>query len=203
VLVRGAYLSEVEVTNTELPPGAADGAGTPPVHDDAVPDDLVSVGRVAGAYGIKGMVRVVPFNAPESSVLRKVRDWWLSTGLPRAVRAESARVHSDAIVCRIHGVDDRNQAEALKGAEVLVRRSAFPSSADDEVYWTDLIGCRVRTPEGVDLGRVASVDEYGADPVLHLVHGEGQSRLIPFVAAWIVSVDTSAREIVADWQPDY
>jgi len=185
------------------PRGTMPGSSLP--SDPCLPDDLVVVGRVSGAYGVKGLVRVAPFNAPEESVLCSVRDWWLAQGASavRAVRAESARVHSDALLCRIRGVDDRDQAEALKGAEISVRRSDFPAGDEDEVYWTDLIGCRVLTPEGIDLGRVTSVDEYGADPVLRLDDGDGQSRLIPFVPAWIVSVDTAARTIVADWQPDY
>jgi 16S rRNA processing protein RimM len=180
-----------------------------------VPDDLVAVGRISGAYGIKGGVRVAPYNDPEQSVLCVARDWWLagdrSSGRgvlparagPYAVRVESARVHSDSIVCRIRGVEDREQAERLKGSEISVRRSAFPAGAEDEVYWTDLVGCRVRNADGTDLGLVTAVDEYGADPVLRVAYGDGQVRLIPFVPAWIRSVDTGAREIVADWQPDY
>ena len=181
----------------------------------ALPDDLVEVGRISGAYGIKGGVRVAPYNAPEQSVLCIARDWWLAADRspgrgvlsaragPYPVRVESARVHSDSIVCRIRGVEDREQAERLKKFGISVRRSAFPAGADDEVYWTDLVGCRVRNPDGIDLGLVAAVDEYGADPVLRLAYGDGQVRLIPFVPAWILSVDTAAREIVADWQPDY
>jgi 16S rRNA processing protein RimM len=155
------------------------------------------VGRVADAYGVRGWVKVEPYNDPQASVLRTSRRWWLATRGPLVI--EGARVHGATIVAKAEGCDDRDAALALKGGEVCVRRADFPGSDEGEYYWVDLVGCRVSNPAGDDLGTVSSVEDYGAHPVLVTDDAAGVRRLIPFVAAHLVSVDPAARAIVADW----
>ncbi len=170
--------------------------------DDApagFPADAVALGRVAGAWGVQGWLRVSPFNDSRDSSLNGLRRWWLcGPAGARALDIESTRVHGDDILAKAVGVEDRDQAQALKGCEVMVGRAEFPRAAEGEVYWVDLIGCTVRNPRGDPLGTVAAVEEFGADPVLRV----GQ-HLIPLVPRHVLAIDLAARAIVADWEPDY
>ncbi len=181
---------------------------TPPV-------DLVEVGRIGGAHGVRGAIKVIPHGRASDSALLTCRQWWL-TDLPHAAIEKlgvavqpysapvtSARVQVDLIVAQLHGVSDRDLAAVLKGARVRISRSAFPAAGPDEYYWVDLIGCDVVDPTGLALGRVSAVEEYGAGPLLSVRGADGVDRLIPFVDAVIGSVDVSARRIVADWGLDY
>ena len=81
-------------------------------------------------------------------------------------------------------------------------RSALPAAGEDEYYWSDLTGCRVRTTEGVELGVVERLFATGSNDVM-VVQGEGRERLIPFTSAAVPSVDLDARVLVVDWDPDF
>jgi len=183
----------------------------------AVPEDAIVVGRVAGSHGLKGALRLDPFNNPADSVLRRARRWYLTEvsrppgvpavsrpfALPALVQVIRCRLQGGALVAAIEGVGVREIADALRGCEVSVSRSDFPAPGRDEYYWIDLIGCAVETPTGYLLGRVQAVDDHGAHPLLRLASAEGRERLIPFVPAHVVEVDLAARRIVADWDPDF
>lgn len=129
---------------------------------DALPSDLVAVGRVTDAYGVRGWVKVLPYNAPTESVLRSCRRWWLPDG--RSVAVERVRVHGASIVCKPAASEDRDAALAYKGLELRMRRADFPEGPAGEFYWVDLVGCAVVTPGGEGLGTVESVEDYGAHP---------------------------------------
>ena len=117
-----------------------------------------------------------------------------------------AKEHSDSIVAHADAVDDRNAAEALRGARIFVPRSSFPTAGTDEYYWVDLIGLDVVNREGVALGRVKDLMTTGPQTVLVLAYeadGKPEERLLPFVAAYVDGVDLQARKITVDWQADY
>lgn len=168
---------------------------------DALVSDLIAVGRVVDAYGVHGWVKVQPYNAPTESVLRSSRRWWLPDG--RSVDIERTRVHGASIVCKPTASTDRDDALALKGLEIRVRRADFPPQSADEFYWVDLVGCEVSNAAGVALGTVDSVEDYGAHPILKTRDPDGRERMIPFIPLYVLEVDIAARRIVADWQPDY
>jgi 16S rRNA processing protein RimM len=131
---------------------------------------------------------------------------------PRFLQMTQVREQGDIVVGTAEGLQDRNDAEALKGARVYVSRSAFPTPEADEYYWVDLIGLDVVNKEGVALGKVVDLIDTGPQSVLRCViegGGEGLApaesteRLIPFVSAYIVSVSLADKRIVADWGLDY
>jgi 16S rRNA processing protein RimM len=99
-------------------------------------------------------------------------------------------------------VPDRDAAEALRGARIFVARASFPTAGEDEYYWVDLLGCAVANREGVAFGTVAELIDTGAHSVLRVVEGENE-RLIPFVGAYVDTVDLAARRIVVDWGLDF
>jgi 16S rRNA processing protein RimM len=177
------------------------------VEGDGFPADAVEVGRVLGAWGIKGWIKVLPF-AADPQALFSTKRWHLrppdGPGVepPPLLRVTESRQQGDYVVAGAQEVLDRNAAEALKGARVFVARSSFPTVGNDEYYWVDLIGCAVVNRDGVALGTVADLIDTGAHSVLRVVSGD-EERLIPFVAAYIDAVDLPTRSITVDWGLDF
>lgn len=178
------------------------------------PDDAVEVGRVAGAWGIKGAIKVLPF-AADPQALFSTKRWFIEppatrkpgapTVLPMLLRIVSAREQGDHVVATAQELGDRDAAEALKGARVLVSRASFPTPDDGEFYWVDLIGCRVVNRDGSELGNVDHLLETGPHCVLVIrsAHdGQGEC-MVPFVEAYVDAVDTAARRIDVDWDPGW
>ncbi|MCL1961805.1 MAG: ribosome maturation factor RimM [Desulfovibrionaceae bacterium] len=186
-------------------------SGLEPVE---LPADAVEVGRVQGAWGIKGWIKVQPYSAsPEA--LFSCKRWFLlppergpkaAFDGPARLKIKEARQHADAAVASAHGLADRDAAEALKGARIFIPRSSFPTPEEGEYYWVDLIGLAVVNREGVALGEVADLMSTGAQQVLVVGYqqaGKPCERLIPFVDAYVDEVDLQARRIIVDWQADY
>ena len=100
---------------------------------------------------------------------------------------------------------DRNAAEALRGARILVSRASFPAPDSDEFYWIDLIGCRVFDRQARELGRVDHLVETGPHCVLVIRPDEADQPelMIPFVAAYVDRVDTLGRRIEVHWSDDF
>ncbi len=173
-----------------------------------VPDDLIQVGHVSGAYGIHGWVRIKPYSA-EAQALLRVKTWWLDKPSFGDVDMLEARMQGDDVVARLMGVPDRNAAEDLKGAAVQIRRSSFPPLEEDEFYWVDLIGLSVENIDGQVLGVVANLMESGAHPILRVqppTSADGQTSaeiLIPFVERHVPEVDLKGKRIIVDWTLDY
>ncbi len=177
------------------------------VERDDFPADAVEVGRVLGAWGIKGWIKVQAF-ASDPQALFSTKRWHLRApdgpGVtpPPLLRVTESREQGDFVVAGAQEVPDRNAAEALRGARVFVSRSSFPTAGADEYYWVDLIGCAVTNRDGVALGTVADLIDTGAHSVLRVVQGDDE-RLIPFVAAYIDTVDLLTRSITVDWGLDF
>lgn len=178
-----------------------------------LPADAIEVGRILDAWGIQGWFKVLPHSADPQALFSSKR-WFLQPTErgPQTfsgtvlLRVREAKEHSDSVVARADAVQDRNTAELLKGARVFVPRSSFPTAADDEYYWVDLLGLDVVNREGVHLGKVKDLMSTGPQTVLVMEYEEGGrklERMLPFVAAYVDGVDLPARRINVDWQPDY
>lgn len=186
--------------------------------DPAWPADAVEVGRVAGAWGVKGWFKIQPFSSDPQALFSSKR-WFLqppddpaaprpaSPALPPLLRITQAREHGEFVVAAAQDVADRTAAEALRGARVFVSRASFPTPDADEFYWVDLIGLDVVNREGVALGTVAGLIDTGPHCVLRVqppaAQRDAEERLIPFVAAYVDAVDVAARRITVDWGPDF
>jgi 16S rRNA processing protein RimM len=196
------------------PAADAQGIKLPPDIETAeLPADAIEVGRIADAWGVKGWFKVLPHSADPQALFSSKR-WYLqpSEKGPKVfsgtvlLRVREAKEHSDAVVARADGVEDRSAAEALKGARIFIPRSSFPTAAEDEYYWIDLIGLDVVNREGVHLGKVRELVSTGPQTVLVVEYEEGgkpQERMLPFVSAYVDKVDLPGRRIEVDWQADY
>jgi 16S rRNA processing protein RimM len=178
-----------------------------------LPADAIEVGRIADAWGIKGWFKVLPYSASPEALFSSKR-WFLQPAERGAktfsgtvlLKIKEAKEHSDSVVATSAEVPDRNAAELLKGARIFVSRASFPTPETDEYYWVDLIGLDVVNREGVALGAVRELLHTGPQTVLVLAYeeeGKAKERMIPFVSAYIDTVDLAGRRITADWQPDY
>jgi len=178
-----------------------------------LPADAIEVGRIADAWGIKGWFKVLPHSASPEALFSSKRWYLLPTerGVKTfsgsmLLRVREAKEHSDTVVAQAQEVEDRDAAEALKGARIFIPRSSFPTAATDEFYWVDLIGLSVVNREGVELGRVKELLSTGPQTVLVIEYEEADKtaeRMIPFVSAYVDAVDLHAKRITVDWQPDY
>lgn len=191
------------------------------LDEPAFPADAIEVGRVLGAWGIKGWIRVQPFSG-DPKALFSTKRWFVKPpeaagpkpaagALPPLLRIVQAKEHGDGVVATAQEVPDRSAAEAMKGARLFVSRASFPTAGEGEYYWVDLIGLQVVNRDGALLGTVTDLLDTGAHSVLRLrrpdapadASPEAAERLIPFVGAYIDDVNLAERRITADWGLDY
>lgn len=199
--------------------------------DNSLPQDLVEIGRVLAAYGVKGWVKVQPYSA-DAGTLLAARQWWLKAPVPpgksgassrlQLTRVVSAKKHGSTVVAQLSIIPDRDRADAFKGYSIWAPRASFPKADPDEFYWVDLVGCRV---VGVDesggpalIGQVAEVSDNGAHALLHVTRmeddgqgglnpllnekGRTQEVLVPFVEAHVHTVDLPNKRLESNWPVD-
>ncbi len=148
-------------------------------------DTLITLGRVAGAHGVRGWLRIQPYSDGAPGLLA-ASHWVLASpaatpaagvvSSTRRVRVQQSRLHGALVIAQLDGVADRDAALALRGWSVCLRRADFPPTQGDEYYWVDLIGCRVYGEKTADdgpqvalLGEVHSVMDNGAHGILRVL----------------------------------
>lgn len=158
---------------------------------------MILLGRITGAQGIRGEVVVHSFAAAPEDI--GSYGPLFDAGGARSFKLKVVRLTpKGAVIARIAGVEDRNAAEALKGVELYVSRDKLPAPDDGEFYHADLIGLAVESPEGIALGEVVAVQNYGAGDLLEIRLPDGRAtELVPFTDSFVPSVDIAARKVVA------
>jgi 16S rRNA processing protein RimM len=158
--------------------------------------NLILLGVVGSAHGIRGEVRIKAFTGDPLAIA----DYGpLVDGKGRRYEISDVRAAKEVVVARIKGVTTREGAEALNGVELYVTRDQLPETEDeDEFLQADLIGCSVVGPDGTVLGSVTSVDNYGAGDLLDIATPDGRSVLMPFTKAFAPRIDIAARRIEAE-----
>lgn len=160
-------------------------------------NDRVCVGAVAGAFGVRGEVRLKSFCA-QAEDIASYGPLWTEDG-SRRFAVTLTRPIAGGLAARLDGVATKEAADALRGAQLFADRTALPALPDDEFYHADLIGLSVQDTGGVVLGRVRAVHDHGAGDLLEIA-GPGFKApiLLPFTRANVPTVDLAARRIVAD-----
>lgn len=160
-------------------------------------EDRVCVGAVAGAFGVKGEVRLKSFTATPEDLAA----YGAVETEDRAQRFDITLTGQTkgALIGRLSGVATKEVADRLRGARLYVARAKLPEPEDDEYYYADLIGLEVFDTGGAALGRVKAVLNHGASDLLEVDRVEGGATvLVPFTQEVVPTVDLSARRIVAD-----
>jgi 16S rRNA processing protein RimM len=155
------------------------------------------MGRVAGAYGVRGWLKVNP-QAGVQAELAQASEWWIG-GESRPV--VQAKRHSATVVAKLAGIDTPEQANALKGQEVAVARDALPAAGEGHYYLVDLLGREVVTARGEKLGVLRQWLTNGPQDVMQLM-GE-RERLLPWVPSVVTRVDLNAGRIEVEWEADW
>ncbi len=164
-----------------------------------MPSSLILVGQVAGAFGVKGEVRVTAFTADPASLLDygQLLD---ESGAP-ALTLVAGRVEQNAVVATARPALTREGAQALRGLRLYIERDRLPPAEDeDEFYLVDLIGLEVVSPSGEAIGRVKFVANFGAGDLLEITPaspGEA-SWYAPFTRTVVPVVDIAGGRVVVD-----
>ena len=158
-------------------------------------DELVCVGCIKGAFGVRGSVRLQSFcEFPEA-----IADYapLFSEDGAREFRIEIERRAAGGLSARVDGVETREQASALSGTKLFAERSQFPKLDEDEYYAADLIGSAAFGAAGRKLGTVKAVHNHGAGDILE-ISGEGNSYLLAFTSETVPKIAVSESWIVVD-----
>lgn len=167
------------------------------------PTRRILIGRIHGAFGVRGEVKLESLTEPQGNLVR-YQPWILrdAAGREREVSGAKARPGGKGLIGTLPGVEDRDAAEALRGAELFVPRSALPPPKDGEFYWIDLEGLRVENLDGVAFGKAAFVFSNGANDVL-VVRGD-RERMIPWIRPdFVRELDFDAGRILVEWDADF
>jgi len=164
-------------------------------------ENLVIIGKIISAYGIKGWVKIRPFTETAKSFIqykkqflsKNQKDW-------NCIQIEKMKVQGQDVVADL-GFDNRDQAIESKGQILAVDRQQLPQLEENEYYWDDLIGLNVYDLQQNDLGKVIELIETGANDVL-VVSGE-KERLIPYIPQVIVKIDLTEKRIEVDWDKEF
>ena len=154
----------------------------------------VCVGRIVGAHGVRGIVRVRSHtqNPDDLAAYGPLAD---AAGSRRFALTLTGRVKG-LLLARIEGVDDRDAAEALRGTDLHVARDLLPPTEGDEYYHVDLLGLRAESASGDAIGRVSAIHDHGAGPIVEIQPADGPSTLVPFTREHVPAVDIEAGRMV-------
>ena len=169
---------------------------------DQEPREWIEVGRVIGAYGVKGWLRIVSYTAEPGAAL-EYRPWRFrqKNGLLEIPTLLEARVHGKGFVAHVAGCESRDVAERWAGASIEVPTTALPPLEAGEYYWGQLVGLAVETAEGVSLGVVKELLETGSNDVL-VIQGD-RERLVPYVPDVVRRVEIDQGRLIVAWDPDF
>jgi 16S rRNA processing protein RimM len=161
---------------------------------------LIELGIVGAPFGVRGWVKLRSFTDPPDRLFQH-RSLQLGRGDSWTVYEIEATGRSGGqLTAKLSGVNDRDQAQALQGAQVCVPRSELPQRDDKDFYRADLIGCEVVNLSGSRLGRVLHFVETPAQ-VLMVVRGD-RDYWVPALPKYLRRVDLGARQVVVDWDDE-
>ena len=159
-----------------------------------MPRPRICVGAIAGAHGVKGLVKIKSFTEEPDGVAAygPLSD---EAGEREFTLALTGRAKG-LIIARIDGVEDRNMAEALRGTRLYVERAALPPTAEEAYYHTDLIGLEAVGMDGAPVGEVKALYNYGAGDVIEIQRRDKDLLLLPFTKAAVPEVDLEGGRLV-------
>lgn len=159
--------------------------------------DRICVGAIAGAFGVKGEVRLKSFCA-QPEAIADYAPLWTEDGR-RSFGLRITRQVAGGLAARLTGVASKEEADALRGVTLFADRDRLPSLPDDEFYHADLIGLTAVDTGGAEIGQVLAIHNHGAGDILEVqAPGRKSPLLLPFTRAVVPTVDLAARRIVVD-----
>lgn len=165
-------------------------------------DSMITLGKISGAFGVKGWVKVHAFTETRLGIL-DYSPWQLKVNGQWIVhKVLQGQAQGKSVVAKLEHVQDRDQALALAGCEIAIAREALPSLKKDQFYWSDLVGLEVVNQDGNAFGKVSHLFETGSNDVL-VVKGE-RERLVPWIMGDVVkNVSLDEQRIDVEWDADF
>ncbi|MEO0465510.1 MAG: ribosome maturation factor RimM [Pseudomonadota bacterium] len=160
--------------------------------------DLIVVGAIIGAHGVRGDLKIKSFTDQPADLF----DYGplLAHDGTVLVEAVSARPAKTAFIVKPKTIRQKEEWDALKGTRLHVLRDALPDTDDDEVYVEELVGVAAVSPDGESLGTVKAVQNFGAGDLLEIAPGTGKSVFIPFTEEDVPEIDLGEGQlVVSDW----
>lgn len=161
------------------------------------PDELILLGKVVGTHGIRGELRVACYSG-EYDTIKGLRAILLrgADGEVSELPLHSSRVHGGKLLVKLSRYDDINAVQQFVGREVVVPRSLLPEPGEGEYYWHDLIGLRVLSNDGEELGTLSEVFATGSNDVYVVKNGE-REYMIPALEEVVrdINLDTRTMKI--------
>jgi len=163
-----------------------------------ITEQRVCMGVVGAPHGVRGAVRIKSFT-DEPEAIANYGGLEDESGAKHFTLRVIGNVKGDGmIVATLSGIEDRDQAEALRGLRLYAPRAALPPTAEDEFYHADLVGLTAMLDGGEGLGKVVAVHDFGAGDMLEIARAKGQPVLVPFTRAAVPVVDIAAGHVVVD-----
>jgi len=157
--------------------------------------NLLCVGVIVGAHGVRGAVRIKSFTEQPTDLAAyvPVSD---ETGTRRH-RITILGETKGMVTAKLEGVSDRNAAEALKGVKLWIDRAALPAPEEEEFYYSDLVGLKAELADGTEVGRVKGLFDFGGGDVIEIV-GPNGALMLPFTRKAVPVVDVAAGRLVVE-----
>jgi 16S rRNA processing protein RimM len=157
-------------------------------------ETLILLGHISSAQGIRGEVVVKSYTDDPADIAAygPLTD---KSGV-KSYELTVVRVAKKGVIARVKGVGDRNGAEALRGTELYIARDKLPEPDNDEVYHADLIGLEAVTADGVIVGEVVAIQNFGAGDLLEVrLAGQSRTEFIPFDDYFVPEIDVDAGRV--------
>lgn len=157
--------------------------------------ERIRVARIGAAHGVRGEVKLWPFTQDPMAVADygplETEDG------ARRFEIETLRAAKDHLVARLKGVGDRDAASSLRNTDLFVTRDKLPPIDEEYTYYhADLVGMSAVTPEGVPLGNVTAIHNFGAGDLIEIATtAGGEPLLLPFTETVVPEIDTAVRRI--------
>ena len=167
------------------------------------------VGKLSGLFGVKGWVKIFSNTQPKENILN-YSPWFLKrNGQWQEFKLLSGKIHGKGVIAQLSGCTDRDIAAELIGSEIAIKHEQLAKPASGEYYWNDLIGLLVKNLDDIELGKITSLLETGANDVI-VVHGDEDTkgkkreRLIPFITEEVVhEVNLEQGFMTVDWDSEF
>lgn len=173
------------------------------------PAEPLVLGKMGSTYGIRGWLRVFSSTEDAESIF-EYQPWLIQrAGKWQVIELEGWKRHTQDLIIKVKGVDDRDAANLLTNCEIVVDSKQLPTLEDGDYYWKDLFGCQVVTTSGYELGKIIDMMETGSNDVMvvkaNLKDAFGlKERLIPFLDGQVIKkVDLTTRIVEVDWDPGF
>lgn len=154
----------------------------------------ILLGEISGVHGIRGDILVRTYTATPDAIA--TYGPLTDAAGTKTFSLKIVRVTDKGVVARIAGISDRTTAETLRGTKLFIAREKLPETGASEFYHSDLIGLNAFAEDNTPIGKIVSVQNFGAGDLLELQPPEGASEFIPFEDQWVPKVDLSARTVV-------